>query len=433
MYFPSLKPLMKERTIEKWREHVRKIRNLLEGKDSDCRDLRNASRKIRYDLEVSKKWETYYNNLKLHDRKIEIELLIEYAETILPKIANEKKLIEDEKFQTETFLQKCDKWLTICIEGLNCLDKKLENEITRDDDATNEIKNEIELLENIKKRLKEDCILAWETLSSLEDVETKVSLNLEFKKDVLAIEERCLAIEKMDTGVSFKVEPTKGPDKMISIEDWTKVVYGLVEKGLAEIQKSRKLRERMSSTRGVSLNEYTIQFDKTDYEMRKRIYEINREKNESQYQCMKVEDLIKVTSAEIVRLEKFLIDVKNDLKCAETRCSDRYFRPSLEATADPPFHGLNKEVVNLKKNIETIESHLDALKTFRTKLETDYHKLQLECDAKNKSLQVQVQALDIRIAERYDPKKIYAYNPDALLSKMITQLPPPSHLYSYKF
>lgn len=69
-----------------------------------------------------------------------------------------------------------------------------------------------------------------------------------------------------------------------------------------------------------------------------------------------------MTSAEIVRLEKFLIDVKNDLKCAETRCSDRYFRPSLEATADPPFHGLNKEVVNLKKNIETIESHLDALK-----------------------------------------------------------------------
>ena len=65
MYFPSLKPLMKERTIEKWREHVRKIRNLLEGKDTDCRDLRNASRKIRYDLEVSKKWETYYNNLKL--------------------------------------------------------------------------------------------------------------------------------------------------------------------------------------------------------------------------------------------------------------------------------------------------------------------------------------------------------------------------------
>ena len=68
-------------------------------------------------------------------------------------------------------------------------------------------------MENIKKRLKEDCILAWETLSSLEEVETKVSLNLEFKKDVLAIEERCLAIEKMDTGVSFKVEPTKGPDK----------------------------------------------------------------------------------------------------------------------------------------------------------------------------------------------------------------------------
>lgn len=179
--------------------------------------------------------------------------------------------------------------------------------------------------------------------------------------------------------------------RMLNIEDWSKTVYGLVEKGQNEIQESRKLRERMLATRGVILNEYAIQFDKTDYEMRRRVYEINREKNESQYQllrvcekrnsssicriqnntgvllnifllCLKVGELMNVTKAEYLRLDEFLTEVKNDLRCVETRCSDRYFRPSVDATMDPPFLGLNKEATQLQSNVEAIDNHLDVLK-----------------------------------------------------------------------
>lgn len=75
---------------------------------------------------------------------------------------------------------------------------------------------------------------------------------------------------------------------MLSIEEWSKAVYGLVEKGQNEIRESTKLRERMSANRGVTLNDYSIQFDKTDYAFRKRIYEINKEKNEVQYQLKRV-------------------------------------------------------------------------------------------------------------------------------------------------
>lgn len=73
-------------------------------------------------------------------RVYEIEVLILYAESMLPQIVNEKKLILEEKFQTETLLQKCDTWLGVCIDGLSCLDKKLEDEVTRDDEATIEIR-----------------------------------------------------------------------------------------------------------------------------------------------------------------------------------------------------------------------------------------------------------------------------------------------------
>lgn len=52
----------------------------------------------------------------------------------------------------------------------------------------------------------------------LEDIETKIELNLEFKKEVLVIEERCLSIQKMDTGVSYKVDPTHGPKKLVKRE-----------------------------------------------------------------------------------------------------------------------------------------------------------------------------------------------------------------------
>ncbi|KAK6630799.1 hypothetical protein RUM44_002968 [Polyplax serrata] len=432
LYFESLKPLQVNCTIKKWRDHSLKVRKLLEGKDGQCRDLRNESRKMRYDIGVSKTWDNYFNNIKLQNRVYEIEVLILYAESMLPQIVNEKKLILEEKFQTETLLQKCDTWLGVCIDGLSCLDKKLEDEVTRDDEATIEIRKEIQLLEDAKVKLKEECLLAWEMSCRLEDAETRIGLNLEFKEEVLAMDKRCLSIQKMDTGVSFKVDATKGPNKMLNIEDWSKTVYGLVEKGQNEIQESRKLRERMLATRGVILNEYAIQFDKTDYEMRRRVYEINREKNESQYQLLRVGELMNVTKAEYLRLDEFLTEVKNDLRCVETRCSDRYFRPSVDATMDPPFLGLNKEATQLQSNVEAIDNHLDVLKSFYNQLEADSHKLFLESEAKNKALQVQVQALDIRIAGRFDPKGVYAYNPDILMSRMLTQMPPPFSLYSSK-
>lgn len=68
------------------------------------------------------------------------------------------------------------------------------------------------------------------------------------------------------------------------------------------------------------------------------------------------------TQGEQYRLELFLKDVEDDLKCAETRCSFRFFRPSVDATMDPPFIGINQEVENLRRKVEEIKNHIDALK-----------------------------------------------------------------------
>lgn len=75
------------------------------------------------------------------------------------------------------------------------------------------------------------------------------------------------------------------------MDEWYKEVYGLVERSQNDIRNSTKLREKMVAVRGKAYNEYHEQIEKTDYLYRKRIYEINREKNEVQYQLKLVSSL----------------------------------------------------------------------------------------------------------------------------------------------
>lgn len=140
LYFESLKPVDFDVSIKKWRENSRLIRTQMEERIDECKSLRDESRRIRYDTEVEKSWDLYYNNIKLQDRAYEIEVLIKFAKDALPLIADEKKLIAEEKFLTESLLTKCDNWIEICATGMNILDQKLEGEITRDDEVVQETK-----------------------------------------------------------------------------------------------------------------------------------------------------------------------------------------------------------------------------------------------------------------------------------------------------
>ncbi|KAL0270961.1 UNVERIFIED_CONTAM: hypothetical protein PYX00_008220 [Menopon gallinae] len=287
LYFESLKPI-EATPMKKWEENTLVYRGTMDARVDECMSVRNNSRRLRYETELTKSWDLYYNNMKLENRVYEIEKLILYAETMLPQIQTEKKLLDEEKFMVEQLLVNCDTWIEVCMTSMNILDRKLPKENTRDDQAILETKKEVALLEEEKKNLKEKCLTAWDMASRLEMMETRIGLNLEFKKEVLFTDKRCLAICKADTGVSYKVDPLKGPKKMLTIEEWAREVYNLVELSQQEITSSTKLREQMLRARANTITRYTVQFDVTDYEFRKRIYQINREKNECQYQIKRV-------------------------------------------------------------------------------------------------------------------------------------------------
>lgn len=65
-------------------------------------------------------------------------------------------------------------------------------------------------------------------------------------------------------------------------------------------------------------------------------------------------------------------------------------------------------------------------------MDEDLYKLSTEEISKNKSLQMELQALDVRLAGRYDPEKLYSYSGEVLASRMTRQLPPPFIFFSNK-
>lgn len=71
--------------------------------------------------------------------------------------------------------------------------------------------------------------------------------------------------------------------------------------------------------------------------------------------------MAKVTG-EWTRLEKLLNQTINDLKCVETKAAERYFRPAVDATIDPPFTGINKEAAALREKIEALKKQEKELR-----------------------------------------------------------------------
>lgn len=67
LYFESLKPI-EATPIKKWEENSKLYRSEMDARVDECTKLRNNSRRLRYETEVSKSWDSYYNNIKLENR-----------------------------------------------------------------------------------------------------------------------------------------------------------------------------------------------------------------------------------------------------------------------------------------------------------------------------------------------------------------------------
>lgn len=84
------------------------------------------------------------------------------------------------------------------------------SELTPDDPYI-EMRKELHIMESNQFLLKERCQNAWIKLQRLEDVRFKILQELKNKKDTVDTDNRLLALNKLSTDVSLKLEPLRNP------------------------------------------------------------------------------------------------------------------------------------------------------------------------------------------------------------------------------
>lgn len=120
------------------------------------------------------------------------------------------KLLHNEKSITEKELESMATPLLVVSECLTMRDSRLGAELTYDD-ADTELKNELCIIENNQKLLRDQCQSAWEKLNRLEDVRFKLNLEITNKKEAENIDMAQLELNKFSANITFKPDPTRIP------------------------------------------------------------------------------------------------------------------------------------------------------------------------------------------------------------------------------
>ena len=146
-----------------------------------------------------------------------------------------------------------------------------------------------------------------------------------------------------------------------------------------EMAKSQRLRENIFHTIEQTTNDLKVQTGATNFEFRKRMYEMKRAKEELEYQMRKVwfswdnlnlwlpsmsmtlqtDEEMQDQENNIRDLERALHAKINPLKLAETRLENRKSRPHYDLCADVPMEGLIAEVEAIRESMQMLEDKLD--------------------------------------------------------------------------
>ena len=123
--------------------------------------------------------------------------------------------------------------------------------------------------------------------------------------------------------------------------------------------KSQRLRENIFHSIEQTTNVLKVQIDATNFEYRKRMYEMKRAKEELEYQIRKTEEEMNEQENVIHELERALNAKINPLKLAETRLENRKMRPHMDLCADVPMEGLHMEVQAIQESMQLLSDKLD--------------------------------------------------------------------------
>jgi len=357
--------------------------------------LRQEAKQLRIDAEAKTKWFNYENNVKLNERVRNITEWRDKLDQCLKDINLEIQVQKDAKEACERALEAKNMPLEIVLENLNVREARQEFDVVKDD-VEHQLNTEVQLIENIKEKLRMRCEEAWDSLAKLEEIREVVQLDLRDKNDALDIDMQQLDLTEASAGISHKPDATRVPKGSVVPETW--YTFSENNKMLAEqaMAESQRLREAIFHSIEQTSNDLRVQQDATNFDFRKRHYEMKRAKEELEYQMKTTKQEIEDQESNIRAMEVAIHHKENPLKLAETRLENRTNRPHVELCKDEPQEGLVMEVQTLRDTIYQLTQKLDHSRETLTELEAHLHKLEEDHQNKQLALSLDTRCMDTR-------------------------------------
>ncbi|XP_055641377.1 tektin-B1 [Toxorhynchites rutilus septentrionalis] len=392
---PSFEKPLQHLSLPDWHSRLNQLKNVSYSKRTDAFELRQTARNLRNETTIQTYWDTYHNNDKISDRAAELERWRETMRILLQRVCDEICALKEEKSLTERDLDALITPLTVVTESISMRDCRLGSELTYDEGDT-ELKNELCIVENNQRLLRDQNQGAWQQLNQLQEIKFKLELDLNDKDEAQAIDQHQLEVDKHCAAVTYKTDPTRVPKNSCTYSNWLQYCEELVALTEKTLSDSAAVRESLFATREKARNILKAQQDRTSHTLRKRIFETQRARNELEYQQGKMKEEMDKCASEIETLEKHNNEKMEALKVVETRLENRAQRSGMELCIDESYHGLCDEVYKLRDTIKILREKINAAKTMYNSLHDLAKQVTQDLENKQHALMTDIRSLDLR-------------------------------------
>ncbi|KAJ2943536.1 hypothetical protein O0L34_g16645 [Tuta absoluta] len=378
-----------------WTRNIQRLQNEARLRRFDTYELRQRANQLRNETNVTTIWDNYVNNELLRDRIFEVSSWREKQRYTRECVRDEIRALKEEKNATELHLESLQIPLMVSNQCLSQRDQRVPSELTRDQ-LGEELNKELHIIENSKRVLTDVCHMGWEKIKELTNVFCRLEREITNKDETLNLEYHVKDLDRNSSDISYKVDPTRIPADSMSEQAYADCIENTIKIAEQLMAESKALRENMFKARETARNQMQAQSQVVELIMRRRIYDIQRARNEMEWQKYKLEQNLYKLDLEIESLRAAVADKINPTKLVETRLEMRTRRPVLERVQDHPMRGLLEEYERVHLSSQKLENKLEeALRTYHG-MYNHHQRVTKDLEYKNQALETDRRLIEIR-------------------------------------
>ncbi|CAG9561492.1 unnamed protein product [Danaus chrysippus] len=382
-------------TVLDWTRNIQRLQHEARCRRFESYELRQRANQLRNETSVTTRWDNYVNNELMRDRIFEVSSWREKQRFTKEQVRDETRALKEEKNNTELCLESLQIPLMVVSQCLTNRDMRVPSELTRDQ-LGEELRKELHIIENNKRILTDVCHMGWEKIRDLNNVFCRLEREIQNKDDALELEYQVKDLNRDCSDISYKMDPTRIPPDTMTEESYVHCIENTIQIANQLMKESKALRETMFKSCEQARNQMYDQNQRVESVMRRRVYDVQRARNEMEWQKYKLETNLQKLDREIESLRAAVADKINPTKLVHTRLEIRTRRPVLERVEDKPMRGLIEETERVQTSSKLLEQKLEDSLSIYHGMHNHYKRIIKDLQYKNQALETDRRLIEIR-------------------------------------